>query len=455
MSIQPTHPASFREHAWTLVLSLVCIGLLTSSLLPVSAVAQDEGPSQQDMAMHYSLYFENFRNENFQDAQKDLRWILEHAPQYPENDDRNYERAVELYAGLAKQAQDEAAQQAYIDTAATILRTATEKMNAAGLEYDPYAWEIEKGRFLQLNSSVLSESIEGLKTPADHYAKAFELAPDRIDPYYINQVIQNYGQNNKQQEALEFMDRVEAERGDDQDVQQILRNARSDIFGNNPDAQIDFLRSRLEKNPGDVELQKQLFTALRDQNYMDEASQLAEELLKSEGLSAETYRQIAEMQLNDGRPTQAFATYQKAIEAGAELKAEDYYNMGLAKRRSGDLTSARTYYRRAIEAKSDFGQAYIAIGDLYVAAVAECGGSKMSRRDKAVYWLALDMYQQAKRVDSSLSSLANNNINTYRQYMPSQEDIFYVDGWEVGEQVRIDYGCYSWINETTTVRQPS
>ncbi|NBC85192.1 MAG: hypothetical protein GVY25_03275, partial [Bacteroidetes bacterium] len=60
----------------------------------------------------------------------------------------------------------------------------------------------------------------------------------------------------------------------------------------------------------------------------------------------------------------------------------------------------------------------------------------------------------AKQVDSNLASTANNNIQTYRRYMPTQEDIFYVDEWEVGQSIRIDYGCYSWINESTTVRQP-
>ena len=437
-------------------LGVLCAGILFATLTPVTAVAQSQSePSAQDKAMHYSLYWENLKNENYADARNDLRWILDNAPGFPKNDDRNYERAIRLYTGLAKQAESEDQQKAFIDTAATLLRTAPEKMAAAELSYDEYEWEIQKGRFLQVNESLLSRDLEGLESAAVHYENAFELAPDRIDPYYINQVIQNYADANKQSEALAFMEQVESKRGDDEDVQKILSSARTDIFGKNPQARIDFLRSKLEQNPDDAKVQQDLFAALVEEDYIQEASQFADKLLQQESLPAGTYLEIANMQLKDGRPADAFSTYEKAIESGAELAAEDYFNMGTAQRRAGNLSQARSYYRKAIDQKSDFGRAYIAIGDLYVRAVSDCGGSKMSRKDKAVYWLALDMYQRAKQVDESTASTANNNIQTYMRYMPSQEDIFYVDEWEVGGSVRIDYGCYSWINETTTVRDPS
>lgn len=439
-------------------LGVLCASLLFTAFVPTTAIAQDgaDNPSAQDKAMHYSLYWENLKNENYADARPNLQWILDHAPGFPKGDSRNYERAIRLYTGLAKQAEDGNKQKAFIDTAATILRTAPKKMEAAELSYDPYEWEIEKGRFLQVNEALLSSNLDGLKTAAYHYEKAFELAPERIDPYYINQVIQNYADANKQSEALAFIEKVEAKRGDDDAVQQILSSARDDIFGKNPQARVDFLRSKLDENPSDTKLQQQLFATLMDEGYTQEASQFADTLLQQDSLSAETYLQIANMQLNDGRPSDAISTYEMAIDNGAELSHQDYYNLGTAQRRAGNLSQARRYYREAINQQSDFGQAYIAIGDLYVQAVSDCGGSSnMSRKDKAVYWAALDMYQRAKQVDASLASTANSKIRTYSQYMPSQEDIFYMDEWEVGRNIRIDYGCYSWINETTTVRKPS
>jgi hypothetical protein len=59
---------------------------------------------------------------------------LEHAPGFPKSDQRNYMRAVVLYEILAEQAQSEDQGAAYLDTAATYLTSAVEKMEAQGIE---------------------------------------------------------------------------------------------------------------------------------------------------------------------------------------------------------------------------------------------------------------------------------------------------------------------------------
>jgi len=405
--------------------------------------------------MHYSLYYENFKNENYASAKNDLLWILEHAPSFPpgsKNDDRNYKRIVELYTGLAEQAESEEKRAAHLDTAATHLTTAVDKMESRDIEYDPYAWELEKGRFLQQYGNALPKKVEGLNTAVAHYKQAFELNPEGINPYYIDQIIKSQTENGNQQELLQFLNKVESKRSGDSEVMSIVNETRQRIFGRNPKARIRYLEKQLEKSPDDVEVMTRLFEAYQQRGNIEAASKLADKLMNNNP-SAEIVRQVAKMRLEDGRPQEAFKTYQKAMEQGAELRAQDYFNMGLAKQRSNSLAEARTYYRKAIDAQSDYGKAYIAVGDLYAKAVSDCGGSKMSRRDRAVYWLAVDMYQKAKQVDASISSTANSKINTYRQYFPSQEDIFFIDEWEAGNSVRIDYGCYSWINETTTVRR--
>ena len=440
---------------WSLLLGTLFAGLLTLALAPQPATAQgSSGPSQQQKAMHYSLYYENFKNENFEGAQKDLTWILSNAPGFPKGDDRNYERAVELYAGLAQQASDPEKQAAYLDTAMTYLTTAEQKLEKHGLNYSKYEWELERGRFLEQYSSMISEKPEGLQTAEAHYQKAFEMNPSEINPYYLNQVVKGLKEANKQEELLGFLDTVAEERGDDQEAMKIVERARQEVFGRNPQARVDYLQSQLEKNPNDAEVMGNLFTALVNQGNIREASKIADRLMQTNP-SASIVRKVAQMRLENGRSEEAFATYQKAMEQGAELSAQDLFNMGTAQQRMGNLSKARTYFRKAISQQSDFGQAYIAIGDLYAKAVSQCGGSKMSRNDKAVYWLAVDLYEKAKRVDSSIASTADSKIGTYRKYFPNQEDIFYRDDWEAGQSFRIDYGCYSWINETTTVRQAS
>lgn len=433
------------------IVGALCMSLLLLSAVALPAQAQDSDPSQQQKATHYSLYFENFKQENYESARDDLLWILENAPGFPKQDERNYRRAYKMYEGLAEQASSEEEKRAYLDTAATYLTTAVEKMEKHGLQYDEFKWEVRKGRFIENHEDNLPD-VEGLESPVAHYRRAFELAPQELSPYYIQQVLKHYLQNNQPEKALKFANKVEQERGDDEEVAQMVSSVREDVFGKNPQAHISYLEDQLEQNPDSTQLVTELFNSYVEQGNIEKASELAPKLMKMSP-SAETVRQIAEMRLDDGRPKEALEAYQRAAEQGAELKAQDYFNRGQAHQQMDNLPQAREEYRQAIQMDEEFGRAYIAIGDLYARAVSECSGSEMSRKDKAVYWAAVDKYQQAKQIDPSVASTADSKIQTYRQYFPTQEDIFYRSDWESGSSFTIDYGCYSWIGETTTVRQ--
>ena len=212
-----------------------------------------------------------------------------------------------------------------------------------------------------------------------------------------------------------------------------------------------FLEDQLAKNPDDLEIVNELFDIYRQLGEREKMYDLGERLLEMEP-SAAVYRQIAQMRLGDAEYEEALALYEQALAMpGAEPKAEDYYNMGIAQQNLGSLARARTFFRQAIEVNPNFGRAYIAIGDLYAQAVSECGGAAMSREDKAVYWLAVDYYQRAKSQDPSVSGAADQKINTYRRYFPTEEEKFF-NNWTAGNRITVNYGCYSWIGESTTVR---
>ncbi len=423
--------------------------LLLLALAPVAATAQTEeggSPERQEIAMHYSLYYENFKNENYEAALPDLRWILENAPAFPQGDDRNYERAVKAYGALAKQAQDEAAKQAYLDTALVLIEEAVSVLEAAGAEVDPYAWTLKKGRFLQMHQNALPEMEDEMLAA---YRTAYEMAPQDIDPYYLDLILRAYVTADKKEEAVAFMDQLKQQRGDEEEVSALLAKWGARVF-TEPAERITYLEGIVADNPEDVEAMTDLFQLYMQQNMRDEASQLAEQLL-AQNPSPSILLTVAEMQLEDGQAQQAFELYQQAIAASDEpASAEVFYNMGLALQRMGQLSRARTHFRKAIDADPQFGRAYLAIGDLYASAVAQCG-SQLEWTDRAVYWAAVDMYQQAKAADPSIASVANQKISTYRQYFPTQETLFFGDIQE-GQSYTIDYGCYAWIGETTTVR---
>jgi len=436
---------------FTLVLGAL---LLLSAAWAPPAQAQDAQPSENQKAMHYSLYYESFKNESYQDARSDLNWIIENAPGYPKGDDRNYERKYKLYRGLAEQTSDDAKRRAYLDTAATVLSTAIEQMKEQGLQYEEFEWEILKGQFLEEHASAFSDSSVPLEgTPVSHYRKAFNLAPQEVHPYYIRQVLESYLENNKQKKALTFANKVEQQRGEDAEVQKIVSSIRDDVFSKNPKARIAFLKEQRKAHPDSTAIVQQLFNAYIDRGNVDGASKLAKQLMDSDP-SADIIREVAQLRLDDGRPKEALAAYKRLRDTdGASLSAEDHFKMGQAHLQMDQLPKARAQFRKALEKKPDYGRAYIAIGDVYTRAVSECSSGGLSRNDKAVYWAAVDKYEQALDANAAVSSTAKSKIKTYQKYFPTQEDIFYRDDWKKEQSFTIDYGCYSWISETTTVRQ--
>src|SRR5690606_8821223 len=166
--------------------------------LPISEEASD-----QEKAVHYSLYFEDFKNENYSSALPNLKWIIENAPGYPRNDDRNFERLVETYAGLAAQAEDDATKRAYLDSALVVFDEAVPTLKEHGIEANELQWKIRKGRFLQEHSPVLSDRIGEV---SETYLEAYELGGCELDPYYVRVIIDGYVRSGAKQDTVELMD---------------------------------------------------------------------------------------------------------------------------------------------------------------------------------------------------------------------------------------------------------
>ena len=88
-------------------------------------------------------------------------------------------------------------------------------------------------------------------------------------------------------------------------------------------------------------------------------------------------------------------------------------------------------------------EAYMNLGNIYIAGAKKCG----SDFDKStVYWVAVDAFIKA-RADEETSDRANKSINTYSKYFPTKENCFF-NGVEAGTT----YNVPCWINKTTTVR---
>ncbi len=139
--------------------------------------------------------------------------------------------------------------------------------------------------------------------------------------------------------------------------------------------------------------------------------------------------------------------YHEAIEKEEDnnLKADYYYQLGVVTNtKMKQPQQAREYALKAISNRPGWGEPYILIGDAY-AASKDCFNDDFEK--STIYWAAVDKFITAKNLDTTVADKAGDRINTYSQYFPDVESVFF-QGFQEGDSYTV--GC--WINETTKVR---
>ena len=127
-----------------------------------------------------------------------------------------------------------------------------------------------------------------------------------------------------------------------------------------------------------------------------------------------------------------------------ETRAEWFYELSIVSLAKGDQCEAITFAREARAYKSDYGEAYIALGDAFIAYRKELGDDFQQR---SAFWAAADMYQTAAEVDPDLAEESSQKLAICTAQYPSTEDIFFQD-LKVGNSFLVG----KCIQENTTVR---
>jgi len=129
---------------------------------------------------------------------------------------------------------------------------------------------------------------------------------------------------------------------------------------------------------------------------------------------------------------------------GNITRAEWYYELSVVSLAKGDLCEAISFAREATTNNNDYGKAYIALGDAFIACRKQLGDDF---QQQTAYWAATDMYQLAARVDPALTEESGQKLAMCATQYPGGEDIFFQD-LKVGSNYKVG-GC---IQENTTVR---
>ena len=163
--------------------------------------------------------------------------------------------------------------------------------------------------------------------------------------------------------------------------------------------------------------------------------------------TAESANACAEMSFKKKDLSKAISFYEEAtkLEANKNDKAEYQYKIAQLYSNMDNNSRAREAARNAIEFNPNNGKPYILIGKLY-AGSSNIFDDPVLR--KTVFWAAVDKFQRARSVDSSVADEAGDLIRRYSVYFPSKDDMFFKP--ELGEGKSFYVG--GWIGESTTCR---
>ncbi len=156
---------------------------------------------------------------------------------------------------------------------------------------------------------------------------------------------------------------------------------------------------------------------------------------------------LAEMSFKKKDLSKAISYYEEAtkLEENKIDKAEYQYKIAQLYSNLDNNSRAREAARNSLEFNPNNGKPYILIGKLY-AGSSNIFDDPVLR--KTVFWAAVDKFQRARSVDSSVADEANDLIRRYSVYFPSKDDMFFKP--ELGDGKSFFVG--GWIGESTTCR---
>ena len=162
--------------------------------------------------------------------------------------------------------------------------------------------------------------------------------------------------------------------------------------------------------------------------------------------SASSASEMGKMNVAREDYSQAIDYFNQAIslEIDVNKKAKYYLELADGLRISGSYSKARQAVYSSLDLREGWGEAYMLLGNIYVASASSCGSEF---EQSTVFWVAVDAFISALK-DPETKERASKNINTYSRYFPSTDDCFFNADVTSGQTYTV--GC--WINKSTKVR---
>ncbi|WP_163718207.1 tetratricopeptide repeat protein [Mangrovibacterium lignilyticum] len=408
----------------------------------------------------FTLYDQFYKQKDYKSAMPHWRKIYK---KYPKSSMNIYLHGINMYLDKIESGTSAEEKSAYVDTLVSIYERRIKYFGNEGFVLGREATDFIKYKLANPDISEADRKV-ALKTAYEKLEKSIDLQGDESEAAVMvidmqvtkslfllgeltkEDVMRNYAELTKITDA-----QLAADPNDER--AQISKNEIDKAFQTSGAADCEALIAYYEPNfdeiAADVDALKKMLRALNRQDCTEsELFARASEKLYDMDPSAEAAFNMARLFVKRDEFDRAKEYYQNAIsaETDKELLGKYYYELAyFTYAKEHNYAKARDYARKSLDNDPTSGKTLLLLGDIYAQGARSYGDTDFDHT--AVYWLAVDYYQKAKRVDPDVTAKANEQIATYRVYFPNKESLFF-EGLQDGQSFKLG----GWINETTTIR---
>ncbi|MFK7775001.1 MAG: tetratricopeptide repeat protein [Saprospiraceae bacterium] len=414
---------------------------------------------------NYNIYRDRIKSKNFKAAYPLWKNVYKTSPKANGRIDYVFRDGLKIYTDFIENTTDTILQAKYVDTMAMIYEKALicfpEKksyyLSKQGFEY----YYKYKGRvadeeiYTMLKTAVEVDGNESrVSTIIPLSSLNYRLFSDeKINSESARKVLENVNsivshnvantENKEEKEAWIQVEQFTSELSDRYENQKGFYNC--DYF-------ITKYYSEYETSPENCEVIEDLYRKLKRSGCEAENPKLIAlaDAYRSKCRTVNPDLLCGKEALENDQFSKAIECYERYVESSDNPEQKANFLLRIAKihyAHTRQFSKARAAALEAMKYKSNWGEPLILIGKLYASSGPLCG-SGTGFNSQVVTWPAIDKWNEAKRVDSSVAAEANGLIGRYAKYMPSKADIF--SRPDVKEGGNFTVKC--WIQETTKVR---
>ena len=418
------------------------------------------GQDSINCLQNISIYTEYVKTNNFQDAFTPWKAVFDETPWAQVG---TYTNGAKILRALIAAEKDGAKQKEYfnllmkvhdqriqyLDKLNTLSRTKSTKGDIMGTKAHDYL--SMGGQDMNAAYEMFAEAVASEKQNLPYYVLMefvdVSARKTKIDAAHKEQLVQDYiAASGYANEAMKAAKKESAKKN-----YQVAKENIDAYFINSGVATCDNLQEiyapKVEENKANIEYLKSVITVMQKLGCKEsEAYFAASEYAHAIEPTAATAFGCGAMYYKKGDIDKSMQYFDNAIELEADpiQKAEYCYTAAQILFGNKQLSKAKQYARKSIEANGENGKPYILIAQMYASSP---NWNDEPALNKCTFFAAIDKLQKAKSVDPSCAEEADKLIRTYAGYTPKDEDLFFI-GLKKGNAVTIG----GWIGETTTIR---